>query len=85
MSDGGRRRAWLGVEVWKSSHKWSVQRSAVRSIAWLGHLPPPCENTRNKKARDDPKHCNHKRKSGLLGTRNNGILSRDDLPLSVTL
>ena len=36
MSDGGRGRASLGVEVWKSSQKWSVQRSAVRSIAWLG-------------------------------------------------
>ena len=35
MSDGGRDRASLGVEVWKSSQKWSVQRSAVRSIAWL--------------------------------------------------
>jgi hypothetical protein len=36
MSDGGRERASLGVEVWKSSQKWSAQRSAVRSIAWLG-------------------------------------------------
>jgi hypothetical protein len=35
MSDGGRGRASLGVEVWKSSHKWSVRRSAVRSIAWV--------------------------------------------------
>jgi hypothetical protein len=35
MSDGGRGRASLGVKVWKSSQKWSVQRSAVRSIAWL--------------------------------------------------
>ena len=35
MSDGGRDRAQLGVEVVKSSQKWSVQRSAVRSIAWL--------------------------------------------------
>jgi len=33
MSDGGRNRASLGVGVWKSSQKWSVQRSAVRSIA----------------------------------------------------
>src|SRR5947207_14203922 len=38
MSDGGRGRASLGVEVWKPSQKWSVQRSAVRSIAWLGLL-----------------------------------------------
>src|SRR5262245_10184864 len=36
MSDGGRNRASLGVEVRKSSQKWSVLRSAVRSIAWLG-------------------------------------------------
>ena len=35
MSDGGRGRASLGVEVWKSFEKWSAQRSAVRSIAWL--------------------------------------------------
>src|SRR2546423_13402376 len=35
MSDGGRGRASIGVEVWKSSQKWSLQRSAVRSIAWL--------------------------------------------------
>src|SRR2546423_3195768 len=35
MSDGGRGRALLGVEVWKSSQKWSAQRSAVRSIARL--------------------------------------------------
>src|ERR1700726_257411 len=38
MSDGGRGRASLGVEVWKSSEKWRTQRSAVRSIAWLGLL-----------------------------------------------
>src|SRR6266540_3926334 len=36
MSDGGRGRALLGVKVRKSSQKWSVRRSAVRSIAWLG-------------------------------------------------
>ena len=36
MSDGGRGRALLGVEGWNSSQKWVVQRSAVRSIAWLG-------------------------------------------------
>src|SRR5438034_10742897 len=36
MSDGGRGRASLGLKVWKSSQKWSVRRSAVRSIAWLG-------------------------------------------------
>ena len=36
MSDGGRQRASLGMEVWKSSQKWRAERSAVRSIAWLG-------------------------------------------------
>jgi hypothetical protein len=35
MSDGGRKRVSLGVEVRKSFQKWSGQRSAVRSIAWL--------------------------------------------------
>src|SRR3954451_15423827 len=44
MSDGGRDRALLGVEVWKSSRKWSGQRSAVRSIAWLD----VCHGTRMK-------------------------------------
>ena len=33
MSDGGRGRALIGVKVWKLSQKWSVQRSALRSIA----------------------------------------------------
>src|SRR2546427_12670865 len=36
MSDGGRGRALLGVKVRKSSQKWSVRWSAIRSIAWLG-------------------------------------------------
>jgi hypothetical protein len=36
MSDGGRERASLGMKIWKSFQKWGVQRSAVRSIAWLG-------------------------------------------------
>jgi hypothetical protein len=35
MSDGGRDRALVGVELWKSSQKWRAQRSAVRSIARL--------------------------------------------------
>jgi hypothetical protein len=35
MSDGGRDRASIGVEVWKSSQKETAERSAVRSIAWL--------------------------------------------------
>jgi hypothetical protein len=38
MSDGGRRRASLGVEVWKSSQNWSAQPRTfgVCSIGWLG-------------------------------------------------
>src|SRR5205823_4706595 len=36
MRDGGEGRASLGMKVWKSSQKLRVQRSAVRSIAWLG-------------------------------------------------
>ena len=36
MSDGGRGRVSIGAEVWKSSQKVNAQRSAVRSIAWLG-------------------------------------------------
>ncbi len=51
MSDGGRNRASIGVEVWKSSQKWSAQRSVVRSIAWLDAPPPlhpkPEEKERN--------------------------------------
>jgi hypothetical protein len=35
MRDGGRGSASIGVEMWKSSQKWSAQRSAVHSIAWL--------------------------------------------------
>jgi hypothetical protein len=35
MSDGGRGRASLGMEVLKSSQDWDAKRSAVRSIAWL--------------------------------------------------
>ena len=36
MSDGGRDRASLGVKMWKSSQNVDAERSAVRSIAWLG-------------------------------------------------
>src|SRR5438046_3067989 len=36
MSDGGRWRASLELEMSTSSQKWSERRSAVRSIAWLG-------------------------------------------------
>jgi hypothetical protein len=36
MSDGGRGRVSLGVEMWKSSQNVDAERSGVRSIAWLG-------------------------------------------------
>ena len=36
MSDGGPGRVSLGVNVWKSSQNVDAERSAVRSIAWLG-------------------------------------------------
>ena len=46
MSDGGLERASLGVEVRKSSQKWSAQRSAVRSIAWLDvFISAPAKST----------------------------------------
>jgi hypothetical protein len=38
MSDGGRGRALLGVEVWKPSWDVDTERSDVRSIAWLDGL-----------------------------------------------
>jgi hypothetical protein len=44
MSDGGRWRALLGEGMWKSSQKLSVQRSAVRSIAWLDATVPSSLN-----------------------------------------
>ena len=48
MSDGGRGRASLGVEVWKSSQKWRAQRSAVRSIAWLDVFVRACIDVENR-------------------------------------
>jgi hypothetical protein len=36
MGDGGRNRDSLGVKVWESSQNVNAERSAVRSIAWLG-------------------------------------------------
>src|SRR5689334_21530569 len=38
MSDGGRERSSLGVEVWKSSYERDAERSDVRSIAWFDVL-----------------------------------------------
>jgi hypothetical protein len=50
MSDGGRERASLAVEMWKSSQEWVVQRSAVRSIAWLG-VSSSAESVRQTRVR----------------------------------
>jgi len=36
MSDGGRERVSLGLKMWKSSQNVDAERSAVRSVAWLG-------------------------------------------------
>jgi len=61
MSDGGRERASIGVGVWKSSQKWSAQRSAVRSIAWLDLFVfmPKCRNNVRVSQQHDQKkgHC----------------------------
>ena len=63
MSDGGRGRASLGVEGWKSSQKWSVQRSDVRSSAWLdGFRPSPehrqqSENYEQRESDDERSLC----------------------------
>lgn len=36
MSDGGRGRVSIAIEMLKSFQDWSARRSAVRSIAGLG-------------------------------------------------
>ena len=59
MSDGGRGRASLAVEVWKSSQNVGVRRSAVRSIAWLdrsrGDDPELKANERGQSDDDEQK------------------------------
>src|SRR2546423_12599573 len=57
MSDGGRGRASLGVKVWKSSQKWSAQRSAVRSIAWLDLFTVATPCCRSPQCTCDPLHA----------------------------
>ena len=52
MSDGGRERAPLGVEMWKSSQNVDAERSAVRSIAWLDVKASIGDNTLPKRPRD---------------------------------
>ena len=56
MSDGGRGRGSRGMKVWKSSQKWSVQRSAVRSIAWLGLWGLHAGNAENTNKSNDAEH-----------------------------
>jgi hypothetical protein len=52
MSDGWREGASLGIEISKSSQKWSAQRSAVRSIAWLDR-PSCAKNTKEIYGREE--------------------------------
>src|SRR5436309_9429275 len=77
MSDDGRGRASLGVEVWKSSQKWSAQRSAVRSIAWLG-LCGTKELQQDGYKRQDDEHEQKDRSTQLCDNvrqRSPGLLS----------
>ena len=73
MSDGGRERASLGVEGWKSSQKWSVQPSAVRSIAWLDVRSPPVDQTANYETANAPQNENRN-----ILVRDNGIRKADE-------
>ena len=63
MSDGGRERASLGVEVWKSSQSVDAERSAVRSIGWLdlgvviGASPTPSRSFPFPEAQRDQEHA----------------------------
>src|SRR5665213_3114433 len=60
VSHHWRERASLGVEGWKSSQRWSVRRSAVRSIAWL-----PVADSQTKCNTDDV--WRERKKKGLEG------------------
>ena len=51
MSDGGRGRASLATEVWKSSQMWNVRRSGVRSIAWLDGFIGASQLASNRKSK----------------------------------
>jgi hypothetical protein len=55
---GGRGRASLGVKVWKPYQKWSVERSAVRSIAWLSDVGFMTRPLRSKD-KNNPGRCQH--------------------------
>ena len=59
MSDDGQGCASIGAEVWKASQKWSEERSAVRSIAWLDErASPPAKYPQKIDAnRSDEKVC----------------------------
>ncbi len=82
MSDGGRERASIGVEVWKSSQKWSVQRSAVRSIAWLDlfALASPTLTT----PREMNGNCEFQSAMNLVGVFQIALYSRSKNPAKDT-
>ena len=73
MSDGGPERALLGVRVWTLSRKWSAQRSAVRSIAWLDVGSPSVDQTANNKTADAAKD-----KDRNVIVRDDGIRKADE-------
>jgi hypothetical protein len=75
MSDDGRGRASLGVKVWKSSQKWSVHRSAVRSIAWLDVGSPSVDQTADNKAADPAED-----KDRNILVCNDGVWKADEKP-----
>ena len=56
MSGGGRERASLAVEVWKSSQNMDTGRSGVRSIAWLGLSQDNNPGDEETKRRNDDVH-----------------------------
>jgi len=73
MSDGGRDRGSLAVEVWTSSQKWSVQRSAVRSIAWLDVRSPPVDQPTNNQTADTAED-----KNGNILVSDDGVGKADE-------
>ena len=85
MSDGGRERASLGVEVLKSSQKWSVKRSAVRSIAWLdrrrgweGGLAK--RNGQQHRSREESGSCRDQRKTQCVVKRSKSVANEFAIP-----
>ena len=80
MADGGRGRVSLGVEVWKSSQKWSVQRSgrSLHRMVRRRYWGDACATLR---ARGDIERS----WDSLRVTREAGVLRGHDLPLPFAL